>query len=162
MRTMLISNPRRFIKNKKELEEKLNVKINLVGKNLTFEGGAFEEFNALNVFDAIDFGFSAKKALNLKDSEVMFKKIKIGDYTKRNLREIKSRIIGTHGKTKKTMSEISGCGIIIQKNEVGIIGDTEVIDDAETAVINLIHGSKQSNMYRYLERRNRERKSFNK
>jgi ribosomal RNA assembly protein len=90
----------------------------------------------------------------------MFKKVRIKDHTRRNLRDIKSRLIGTHGKTKKTMAEISGCEILIKESEVGFIGGVDVIEDVERAIINLIKGSKQANMYRYLERRNRERKLF--
>jgi ribosomal RNA assembly protein len=158
METLYFTSIKELSKNKKELEEQLNVKINIDGKQVTIEGKTVDEFTALKVLDAMNFGFSAKKSLTLRNEEIMFKKIRIKNHTRRTLRDIKSRLIGTHGKTKKTMSEISGCEILIRESEVGFIGDVEVIEDMERAIINLIKGSKQANMYRYLERRNRERK----
>lgn len=157
MENVYISNVKEVQKNKKELEEKLKIKIFLNGKNVSFEGAVLDEYVALKVLDALALGFSARKSLLLLDEQNMLKKIHIKDFTKRNLKEVKSRVIGLHGKTKKTMAEISGCEIVIRESDVGIIGDSEVVLDVEQAIINLIKGSKQSNMYRYLERRNRER-----
>lgn len=162
METIYIQNIKEITSNKKQLEEKLKVKLNINGKMVSFEGETLDEFTAEKVLEAIAFGFSARKSLALINEEMMFKKIHIKSFTNRNLKAIKSRIIGTRGKTKKTMSEISNCEILIKESDVGILGDSEVIEDVEQAIINLIKGSKQSNMYRYLERRNRERNSLEK
>ena len=144
---------------KSELEKKLNISIKISGNNLIYEGDSLDEYIASLVFDAINFGFSVRKSLLLCDEGMMFRVIHIKEHTKRNLKDVKARLIGTKGKTKKTISEISGCHVLIKESEVGIIGSAEDIDNAVTALINIIRGSKQANMYRFLERMNREKKA---
>lgn len=158
MQTIYIQKIADLRKNKKELEKKLGVNIELKGHNVVFDGDSLEEYDALRVFNAIDFGFSVRKALLVKGEDMIFRTVKIKEHTKRNLKDIMSRLIGKRGKTRRTMSEISGCEILIKEGEVGIIGDSDSIEDAETAIIHLIKGSKQSNMYRYLEKQNKIKK----
>jgi len=146
------------IKNKDKLEKELSVKISVDGKKISVDGGGVDEYEARLVFDAIDFGFTVKQALLLKDEEMRFRKVHIKDYTKRNLEDVKARIIGTKGKAKRTMEEISNCKILINDYDVGVIGYIEDVEHVVTAIIHVIRGSKQSNMYSYLERMNRVRK----
>ena len=88
-----------------------------------------------------------------------FRIINIKDFTRRkNLTEVKGRLIGTHGKTKETIEHISGCKIIIRDHQVGIIGHAEEIEHALMGISRLIEGSKQSNVYRYLENSNKKTK----
>ena len=75
---------------------------------------------------------------------------------------VKSRVIGKEGKSKKTIENISGCDLIINSSAVGIIGPAIAIEKASTAIINLIRGSKHSNVYNYLEKNNSNRKLFKK
>ncbi|MBU0466044.1 MAG: hypothetical protein KJ718_04555 [Nanoarchaeota archaeon] len=157
METVYVKRIREVVKNKKELEDKLNVKVKISGSQVVIEGNSLDEYGARCVFDAIAFGFSVKKAMLLKGEDMVFRVVHIKSYTKRNLRDIKSRLIGKRGKTRRTLSEISGCEILIKESEIGIIGDALSVEDAETAVINLIKGSKQSNMYKYLEKMNRKK-----
>ena len=63
------------------------------------------------------------------------------------------------GKTKRVLSYISGCDIIISDSEVGIIGDFESVESLHTAILNLIKGTKHANAYRYIERMNTIRKN---
>lgn len=143
------------------LEKQLRVKIRIVGNEVLIDGSSFEEYEAFIVLEAIQFGFSAKKALLLRDEQNVFRKILIKNFTKRkNLEEVRGRIIGRDGKTKKTIENISNCHLIIKGNEVGIIGPAEAIEETTTAITNLIRGSKQANIYRYLERMNAERKKY--
>ena len=74
--------------------------------------------------------------------------------------EVRGRIIGREGKTKRTIEEISGCDLYINEdiNQIGIIGNAESIEEATTALTNLIKGSKHANVYRFLEKINTERK----
>jgi KH domain-containing protein len=147
------------INNKDELEKKLKVKISIKGKKVIFDGDSVDEFDAENVFSAINFGFSAKRALLLRSEDILFRKVHIKDHTKRNdMKAVRARLIGTHGKTRMTIEEIAGCDIVVTDSDVGIIGDAESIDEAVIAIVNLIKGSKQSNAYFFLERMNAEKK----
>lgn len=153
-----MSKTRDVRKNLEKLEKKLDVSIKILGKRVEISGEAMQEFVALQVFEAISFGFTVHKALRLSEEDTQFKIIHIKSHTKRNLKDIRARLIGTQGKTRKTLSEISGCDIIITEGEVGIIGDVEKVDDVSRAIIHMIEGAKQSNMYKFLERMNRVKK----
>jgi len=158
METIYVTRIGEVRKNKKNLERKLGVKIAIKGGRVSFHGKSLDEYDAAQVFEAISFGFSSRKALRLKNEDYVFRIVHIKEHTKRNLKDIKSRLIGTHGRTRKTVSGISGCDVLIQEGDVGIIGDVENVANAEIAVISLIKGSKQSNMYKFLEKRNRLKK----
>ena len=147
-------------KNKSKIEKETGVKISIDGGNVEFSGGSVEEYEAGMILDAIDFGFTAKQAMVLKDDGMMFRKVHIRDHTKRNLRDVRARLIGLEGKTRRTIEDISGCKVLITESDVGIIGDAEDAGHVVTAVVNIIKGSKQSNMYAYLEKMNRIKKSL--
>lgn len=143
---------------KSELEKKLNVKLVIVGKHVKIDGESLDEYDAMRVFEAINFGFSVRKALVLKREDFVFKVVHIKEYTKRNLKDIKARLIGKHGRTRKTISMISGCDVLIKESDVGVIGYCEDVDDTVAGIVSLIKGSKQANIYKYLERMNRAKK----
>lgn len=159
METLIVKSVREIKKILPELEEKLKVKIAIKGLQITLTGEPLDEYEAMGIFDAIGFGFSPKVALMLKEEDVMFRKVSIRHITNRkNISIIKARLIGTNGKTKKTIEHLADCRIVVNDNEVGIIGPTAEMEEATTAIENLIRGSKQGNVYNYLERKNRERK----
>lgn len=148
---------------KKFLERTLKIKISIEGRKISFEGNPLNEYEASLVFDAINMGFSARTATLISDSDFVYEKLNIKHFTKkRNLELIRGRIIGTHGKTKNTLEQISGCVIKIKDSEIGIIGPAEKIQYAITAITNIIKGTKQNNAYKYLERINTEKKKLRK
>ncbi len=159
MISIKINNPKEIIRAKEKIEEKLKTKINLKDHLLEIDADPLDEFEAQRFVEALNLGFSADIALKTLDEETAFIKINIKDYANtKNLEVVRSRIIGTHGKTKKTIEEIAKCDICIHNNEVGIIGPAETAENALTATINIIKGTRQANAYRYLERINTKRK----
>lgn len=155
METIYFEKTGEIRRTREELETKLGVKITLQGRKATIEGSVFNEYQASIVLEAISFGFSAKKAIKLIDEETVFTKLPIKNITRRkNLKEVRGRVIGKEGKTRKTMEDITGCDIVVNGNEVGIIGSAEEIEEAKTALVSLIRGSKEANVYRFLERMN--------
>lgn len=159
METIFFDLIKELKRTKIELEKKLNVSISIIGKKAVIDGEPLDVYEANLVLQAMNFGFSAKKALALKEEDMLFKIIHIKQHTNRkNMKDIKARLIGTLGKTKKTIEEISESYIIIIKNEIGIISPAENVDNVTTAIISIIKGSKQSNIYNFLERMNRVKK----
>lgn len=162
MQTFYINKISELIKNKAELEKKLGVKLLITGKKVTIDSeDAINEFEASTVLEAMQFGFSANKALILTEPDIIFRIIHMKDFTRRkNLAEVRARLIGTHGKTRNTLEQVADCEILVSDNAVGLICHAESIDNATTAVSNLIKGSKQANVYRFLERMNAEKKKM--
>jgi len=155
METINLENPRKIRQNKEALEKKLNVKITIKGKLAEIEGEPVEEYETITIIEALEFGFPLKDALKLTDENITFRKLPIKQFTRRkNLEEVRGRVIGTEGKTIRTVEEVSGCAVALHNNFVGLIGPAENIEEATTALTNLIRGSKQANVYRFLERMN--------
>lgn len=159
MEELFVDKTKELIKEKERLQDILKVSISVRGRKVTIDGEPLDEFQAQQVIEAIGMGFSAKEALVLINDDVLFERINIKDHTrKKDLEPVRARLIGTHGKTKKTIEEISGCKIEINGNAVGIIGPAATIQYAITGVANVIKGTKQANVYHYLEKINRDKK----
>ena len=153
METIYCEKVPRIIKNKKKLEEELNIKIKNRGKEVVIEGTPENEYVAEKVIDALNFGFPFSTALLIKKEENLFEIINIKDHTKRrDLKRIRARIIGKKGKTLGTLHQLTKCHFELKDNHVGIIGDPEYIENAQEAIISLIHGSKHANVYSNLEK----------
>ena len=143
----------KILKNKRKIEENLKIKIISKGKDIIIDGVAEEEFTAEKVIDAINLGFPVQTALLIKKRELLFEILNIKDYTPRkDLETIRARIIGREGKTLRTLSNLTDCFFEIKDNQVGIIGAPEYIKNAQDAIISIIRGSKQANVYSYLEK----------
>jgi len=160
METLHLDQTAEIRRNLAELERTLKVKIKIVGKKVTIEGEPMNEYEAVQIFEAMGLGFSSREALQLKDEDMIFRIIALKDFTRRkDLREVRARVIGAKGQTKRVIEEISGCKIVVKEdNLIGIIGHSESIDAAITAITNIIKGTKQANAYRYLEKMNKIRK----
>ncbi len=142
----------RILKNKRRLESKLKVKITNKGQEVSIDGKPEDEYTAEKVIDALNFGFPFSDALLIKDEDYMLEIINIKDHTRRkDLASVRARIIGKGGKTLKTLCKLTRCCFEIKDNEVGIIGSPEHIKNAQEAVTSIIRGSKQSNIYKFLE-----------
>jgi len=143
----------RITKNKKQLEKLLNVKITNRGKEVSIEGKPEDEYVAEKVIDALNFGFPFSNAILIKEQDCTFEILNIKDYTKRkDFQRIRARIIGTKGKTLKTLYDLTKCNFELKDNYIGIIGEPEYIENAQDAIISIIKGSKQSNVYNFLEK----------
>lgn len=161
METLFFNQTSELKRNLKELEKKLKVTIQITGTKVDIEGEAIDEYEAFRVLDAISCGFSAKVAMMLKENALVFKRISIKDFTRRkDLETVRARVIGKNGQTKRTIEEVSDCFLSIKDNDVGIISSPDNIEEASTAIKNLIRGSKQANVYHFLESMNTSRKSL--
>ena len=143
----------RIIKGKKKLEKELNVKLLIHGKEVEIEGEPEDEYVAEKVIDALEFGFPFSVAILIREEDYMFETLNIKDYTRRkDMKVIKARIIGKKGRTLATFSELTKCFFELKENKIGIIGGLGHIKNAQDAMIYLIQGSKQSNVYGFLEK----------
>ena len=153
MKTIISEKLPRILKNKKQLEKKLNVKITNRGKEVTVNGSSEDEFVAEKVIQAINFGFPFSYALLIKEEDFEFVITNIKEHTRRkDLARVRARIIGKGGKTLSTLNTLTQCYFEMKDNFVGIIGSSEHIKNAEEAIASIAKGTKQSNVYAHLEK----------
>jgi ribosomal RNA assembly protein len=137
------------------LESKLKVKLTLKKNILTVIANEFQEYITEKVIEAIDFGFDAEDALLLKNEDFSLEYVNAKRYTPRkNLKDVRARLIGKDGKAKRTIEELTGAVIVISMNTVGIIVDSEHLEQTIQAIISLAQGSKHANVFAYLEKQN--------
>ncbi|VVB79122.1 Uncharacterised protein [uncultured archaeon] len=155
MKKVPINSPNKIEKAIPYLTKKLNVGI-IVNKNFAYlDGKEVNEFLAEKVIQAVDFGFDAEDACLLRNENFSLEFINIKDHTHRkNLAEIRARVIGTEGKAKKTIELLTGSVIVIHGNIVGVIADSEHVSQTIQGILSLIQGSKHANVFSYLERQN--------
>ncbi len=108
-----------------------------------------------NVITAIGRGFSPQKAFKLLQDEYYLELLDIRDYVGKKQEHVvrmRSRLIGTHGKTRALIEELTGAYVSVYGNTVGIIGDTLQLDIARRALDMLLEGSEHKAVYHFLER----------
>jgi ribosomal RNA assembly protein len=108
----------------------------------------------VDIVRAISRGFSPERAFRLFDDEFYFDLIDIRDYVGKNqkhVRRMRARLIGTKGKTRKIIEDLTNAELSIYGNTVAIIGDLFELQIAKTAVDMILNGSEHSAVYKYLE-----------
>ncbi len=116
----------------------------------------------VSIVRAIGRGFTPEKAYQLFNDDTFLHLIDIRDYTGRrpkHIRRIKGRLIGKKGRTRSLIEEFTESDIVVHGHTVGIIGDFQSLDEAKTAVDMLLNGSEHATVYKFLERKHRERKT---
>lgn len=114
---------------------------------------------AEDVVRAIGRGFSPDHAQALFSDQMYLAVIEIREYTgnrSERQRQIRGRVIGEKGKTRKMLEDLTGCNLAIMGNTVSIIGELENVDGAKRAVDMLLAGSEHSTVYSFLERKRRQ------
>ena len=105
---------------------------------------------------AIGRGFSPDRALRLLRDGTMFAvldiKIETGKRRKSALRRIRARIIGTHGRVRERIEELSGCFVSVYGSTVALIGEEAQLERARRAIELLLRGSEHSTVFHLLAR----------
>jgi ribosomal RNA assembly protein len=110
---------------------------------------------------AIGRGFSPERAFRLLGDDVYFTLLDIRDFVGKNqkhVRRVRSRVIGSKGRTRELIEELTGVSISIYGNTVGVIGDSEELPIAVSALEMLLSGSEHSAVYSFLEKKKRDMK----
>lgn len=144
---------------KRRLEEasQSRIEINSETGDVTIYEGSEDPSLALKVRDvvtAIGRGFSEERAQRLFDVDVYLRILDIKDYARSRNRvvELKGRVIGTRGKTRQLIEEMTGAELSVFGHTVAIIGDPLLLDIAVRAVEMILQGSEHAAVYRYLEK----------
>ncbi|MBD3262984.1 RNA-processing protein [Candidatus Woesearchaeota archaeon] len=105
------------------------------------------------VVEAVGRGFNPKIAQKIFKEENSFELIRISDYekSKKKIKGLKGRIIGTQGKTKKIIQNYTNTNIVVYGKTIGIIGPREGTELARRAIEILLTGAKHGTAYRFLQ-----------
>ena len=151
---------------KKRIEEKTGVKINVDSTygDVSIDDRDADSYLAMKAelfVEAVGDGFSPDRAWRVFKDDVYFEEIDIKEFIgkrENRIRQLKGRIIGKDGKTRKIIEELSGADISVYGNTVAIIGEYYQLETAKHAIEMLLRGSKHATIYNYLEKRRRDLK----
>ena len=116
-------------------------------------------FSAREIIKAIARGFSPDIALLLLKNDYAFELLNTGDYagkSQKSATRLKGRVIGTEGKTRKRLEEITETHISVYGKTIGIVGEVETVMLARRAVESLLAGATHTSVYRWLEKKKKE------
>mgnify|MGYP003985547555 CR=1 FL=1 len=109
---------------------------------------------AKDIVRAVGRGFNPDIALALSNEENNFELINIHDFVGKSKNQegrVKARIIGTDGKARKNIENLTNTSIVVFGKTVGIIGKIDDVDLARRALENLINGSPHMKVYKWIE-----------
>jgi ribosomal RNA assembly protein len=143
----------RIIKDKKaqsKIKKALKVKLKFQENSVLIEGEGLELYQAKTIIKAIGRGFSPENAFRLLKEDEVLEVIELNRFNENKLKIVKSRLIGTNGKTWKMIENFSGCVMSVYGKTVSIIGTYEQLNIAREAVQMIIRGSKHYKVYNFL------------
>lgn len=161
MRNIVVENMRKVKMAVSAIENKVKVKIGFGEESVSIKGLELNEYLVEKVIQAVDFGFDVEDALLLINEDFVLEFIEVKEHTRRkNLKDVRARLIGTGGKARKTIENLTGAEIVIHGNTVGVIVDSVHLDAVVQAIESLIQGAKHGNVFAYLEKQNVSRRKF--
>ena len=115
---------------------------------------------ARDIVLALARGFSPPRAMRLLKDDTYLGLIDIkqatGHHEKEALRRIRSRLIGTRGRARERIEELSGCSVSVYGTTVALIGKERELENATRAVELLLRGSEHATVYHLLARLRRD------
>ncbi len=148
---------------KKQIENETGVKItvdSMDGDVFLFGDDALNLYTVREMVTAIGRGFNPDIALQLIKPDYTFEQINLADKvnTKNHLIRIKGRVIGSNGKARELIEELTDCKISVFGKTISIIGRVESANVCRKAIESLVKGSRHAAVYRFLEKHRRELK----
>ncbi|MEM0073699.1 MAG: KH domain-containing protein [Thermoplasmatales archaeon] len=112
-----------------------------------------------DVIRAIGRGFSPERAFRLFDPGTYLEIIDIKEFVGKNSKRAKTvrgRLIGSGGKTRRLIEEMSESYVSIYGNTACLIGDYIQNEISRESILMILRGNQHSTVYKYLERRRRD------
>ena len=149
-------------RDKKELEDSSSARISVDSEegDVTIAGRDAVKLYALKeIILAIARGFSPDTARLLLKPDYMLEIINLKDYgldNRNKMMRVKARVIGTEGKARRVIEELTGASLCIYGKTISIIGECTQVPNAKRAIELLIKGSMHSTVYKWLEDQRRK------
>jgi ribosomal RNA assembly protein len=122
---------------------------------------ALKLFELREIIQAIARGFSPETARLLLKPDYMLEIINLKDYgldKPNKLARVKARVIGTGGKARRVIEELTETQVCIYGKTIGIIGECNGVTSAKRAIELLVKGSMHSTVFKWLEDQRRKAK----
>jgi ribosomal RNA assembly protein len=156
-------------KTKTYIEEQMKVKLEIDsedgGVTITLAEAQNDPSMLLRAKDlvtAVGRGFAPEIAFRLiRNEDDVFDMVDlrvIFGRSEADIQRIKGRIIGSEGKTRRLIEELTEANVAVYGHTVGIIGSFEEADAARNAVQMIVEGCEHKTVYRYLQRKRTEMK----
>ncbi len=153
MRNVQVQNMKKIKRAVPSIESRVKINIGFGKGRVSIKGVELNEYLVEHIIRAIDFGFDIDDALLLLNEEFVLEFIEVKEHTRRkNLKDVRSRIIGREGKARRTIEKLTGSAIVIQDNRIGVIVDADHLSATIQGIEGLIGGSKHGNVFSFLER----------
>lgn len=149
---MFEKNDRKLLK---EIEKRGSVTLKIKEEQMEIEGEGGTEFFAEQVVKAICMGFEPQKAFKLFNDEFFLEIIDLEQVVSRNEKRLalyKARIIGTEGKARTTIEELSDAFVSVYENKIALIGRFEELKAAKEGIKMLLEGKTHNSVYAFLEK----------
>ena len=147
---------------KAEIEKSCGVNMEIDGRTgdvrVSYRSNHISEtnpFKAVDIVTAIARGFSPIRAFKLLQEDQSLTLIDLREYSGKSenaLTRIRSRLIGSDGKARKIIEELSETQISIYGHTVAIIGDVEKSKVAKEAIEKLASGGTHKATYQLLQK----------
>lgn len=147
---------------KNEIEDETHCKINIDSKegDVIISGeDTLGMFTAREIIKAIARGFSPEHAKLLLKQDHTLEIVNMQDYSGKSKNKsirLKGRVIGSEGKSRKLLEEMTETFISVYGKTISIIGRPDNVTTARKAVESLLAGSPHASVYKWLEKKRRE------
>jgi len=152
-------------KAKQYIEDRLNVKIDVDGEGsvtikLTEKASDPSMLlKAKDVVTAIGRGFSPEATYRLiRNEDEIFDMRQVFGRSESDIKRVKGRLIGTEGKTRKLIEELTEASVVVYGHTIGFIGSFTQVEAARHAAQMIIEGCQHQTVYRFLQRKRTELK----
>jgi ribosomal RNA assembly protein len=114
-----------------------------------------------DIVRALARGFSPDHAFKLLSEDQYLHVFDIHDYVgkdREDVRRVSARIIGSEGKTRRIIEELSGALMSVYGHTVALIAELDSLEIAKRACDMILSGSEHAAVYRFLEGQRRKQK----
>ncbi|MFH0835415.1 MAG: hypothetical protein V1881_03665 [Candidatus Micrarchaeota archaeon] len=137
----------------KDIGKEAGVSATLDGETVTLEGEGGTEWIAEQVVTAVCLGFEPKIAKKLLGDDFFLEVIDLGRLygSKRKIERYEGRVIGTDGRMKKKLEELSGAWLAVGDEHIVVIGRFDELKNLKEAIMKILEGSEHNTVLRLLQ-----------
>ena len=153
---------------KAEIERTFKVKLNVNSELGTIEVTPSDDnedpstiLRAKDVVTAVGRGFSPERAMKLVDDDMVLDVIDLREIFGKNesdINRIKGRVIGSEGKMRRLLEEMTDAKVSVYGSTISTIGEFDSVSASRQAIEMLIKGKQHSSVYKFLRRTRSESK----